>query len=175
MLSPDLASIYPGLTADKGKNKSPKTSVYNCVAWAAAWDKTRWWQPDTYEPGMYWPHGISKDGSIACFISLFESLSYRKCNSSDMEILFEKVAIYESPSGDFMHVAREINSGTWWSKLGEDEDIFHNSPKGLEGTSYGTAKYFLKRRCGFLNILARIAYKAAALLSFGRFRGFGLQ
>jgi len=58
MLSPELAQSYPGLSSDGGKGKSPKDSAYNCVAWAAAWDKKRWWQ---YAHQMFIEAGIEVD------------------------------------------------------------------------------------------------------------------
>jgi hypothetical protein len=165
MLSPELAQTYPRLKADGGKEKSPKTSVYNCVAWAAAWDKTRWWQHDPYESGMYWPDGVSRSGTIGCYIALFESLGYQKCGSGPMEVLYERVAIYENAAGEFTHVAKEKHSGIWWSKLGEDEDVYHNTPNGLAGTGYGSPNYILRRRCGILGILARVFFKLGSYLS----------
>jgi hypothetical protein len=163
MLSPELAQIYPRLAADGGKEKSPKTSKYNCVAWAAAWDKNNWWQPDTFEPGMYWPEGVQRDGTIQCFICLFETLGYHKCDSSKMEIFYEKVAIYENVFGEFKHVAREKISGVWWSKLGEDQDVYHNTPEGLECSGYGKPKQILKRSCKPFVVFVRTIFKFASI------------
>jgi hypothetical protein len=164
MLSPELAQIYPRLAADGGKEKSPKTSKYNCVAWAAAWDKNNWWQPDTFEPGMYWPKGVRDDGSIECFIELFEKLKYKQISKTDvgLDVFYEKVAIYENILG-FTHVARQKSSGIWWSKLGEDEDIYHNTPSGLEGARYGSPNYVLRRDCNVLEILMRLFFKFASI------------
>lgn len=164
MLSSDLEQSYPKLADDGGIEKSPKDSAYNCVAWAAALDKKRWWQPDTFEPGMYWPNGVRNDGSIDCFIELFEKLKYKKTATTDVgfSVFYEKVAIYENIFG-FTHVAKENNSGVWWSKLGEDQDIYHNSPQGLEGTKYGSPNHILKRRCDAFGILSRCFFKFAAI------------
>src|SRR5262245_41778411 len=101
MLSPHLATTYPKLRSDGGRETSPKDPRYNCIAWAAAWDTTRWWQPERTEPGMYWPDGVADDGSLQCFIDLFQSLGYSKCAESNLEILYEKVAIYENLFGHF--------------------------------------------------------------------------
>jgi hypothetical protein len=165
MLTPELESNYPNLLSDGGKKKSEKAPKYNCVAWAAKWDKEQWWQPDTFEPGMYWPKGILDDGSLLCFIRLFESLGYKKVESKNLEadckldVFYEKVIIYENRLGHFTHVARQKYSGTWWSKLGEDEDVYHDTPWGLECQSYGKPLHLMRRPCSAPGILLRAFFK----------------
>lgn len=161
MLSQELRQSYPNLAADGGIEKSPKDSKYNCIAWAAKWDKKNWWQPDTFEPGMYWPKGVRDDGTIDCFIELFEHLKYKRTTKEDIgfEVLHEKVAIYVNTFGHFTHVAKQIDSGIWWSKLGEDEDVHHNTPNGLNCFRYGSPEHILKKRCSIFQIPVRLFYK----------------
>lgn len=159
MLSPELAKRYPKLLSDGGVERSPKTPKYNCIAWAAEWDDQKWWQPDAFEPGMHWPEGVRDDGSILCFLELFQSLGYRTCESANFEVFHEKVAIYVNPNGEFTHVARQTDSGTWWSKLGDDEDVYHKTPEGLESKSYGKPKYLMRRRIKPFAILRRCFFK----------------
>jgi hypothetical protein len=114
---------------------------------------------------MYWPKGVRDDGSIDCFIELFQKLKYKKINKTDvgLEIFYEKVAIYENIFGHFTHVAKQKCSGIWWSKLGEDQDIYHNTPDGLESSGYGKPEHILKKRCGVFSIIARSFFKFASI------------
>jgi hypothetical protein len=126
---------------------------YNCVAWAALGDTKKWWQAGT-EPDFYWPHGILDDDSFRSYVELFESLGYTPCNSDRLEILFEKVALYATPDGDFAHVCYQLFFG-WTSKLGDWEDIRHKTLKALEDGLYGSVKIIMKRRCGIRGFFAR--------------------
>ena len=166
MLSPELLASYPNLANDGGDEKSKKNPQYNCIAWAAEWDDQRWWQPEPFEPGMYWPKGVNDDGSFKCFVDLFENLKYRKADSADLELFYEKVAIYKNILGRFTHVARQKHSGIWWSKLGEDQDVYHNSPEGLESQKYGKPSVIMKRPCGLIGILARAFFKVKSSFGF---------
>src|ERR1051326_394270 len=159
MLPQHLVNRHPNLLADGGQEKSEKDPRYNCVAWAAEWDKRRWWQSPPDEPGMYWPDGVLNDGSLRSYIALFESLGYKRCieNNSNLEVFYEKVVIYENWFG-FTHVARQKYSGVWWSKMGEDEDVYHDSPDGLKDQNYGTPTHIMKRCCGLLGCVARCLF-----------------
>jgi hypothetical protein len=44
------------------------------------------------------------------------------------------------------HMARQLTSGRWTSKLGELEDIEHLTLEQLSGSDYGQAVQFLKRK-----------------------------
>ena len=158
MISPELAVRHPNLISDGGKKTSEKDPAYNCIAWAAKRDTEWWWQPGG-GTGIYWPQNVPDDFSFECFVQLFESLGYERCEDLSFELLFEKVAIYAHSDGEFSHVAKELNSGFWTSKLGPDEDIQHNSPRGLEDQSYGAVKQVLKRQCGVLQIVKRLLGK----------------
>ena len=85
--------------------------------------------PILEEPWDYWPPGIPDDCSFESFIILFEALGYEKddrAGNSGFEVLYEKVALYADDEG-FNHVASQLSSGAWTSKLGPEEDIMHNS------------------------------------------------
>ena len=64
----------------------------------------------------------------------------------DLEPGYEKVCIYTSDDGSPQHVARQLASGTWTSKIGSLEDIEHSTVAALEGKEYGTAKVIMKRK-----------------------------
>jgi hypothetical protein len=119
---------------------------YNCIAWAAG--KTdKWWWPIEGEPCAFWPIPVnSKDPvTLGEFIKAFESEGFSVCRNSRFENGFEKVAIYVDSDGEPTHAARLLPSGVWTSKMGQGEDIEHETLHVVEGEAYGTAKAFLKR------------------------------
>ena len=54
------------------------------------------------------------------------------------------MALYSNATG-WTHAARLRSDGWWESKLGRSVDILHKSPRGLEGSFYGTVSAFMKR------------------------------
>jgi hypothetical protein len=76
-VSAELEGAFPCLAADGYVLASPKTHVYNCVAWAAE-DASRWW-----EPGIYWPGPLGDD--LASLAGLFAALGYAPCDGDEVE------------------------------------------------------------------------------------------
>lgn len=97
------------------------------------------------ELGYWWPDGIPNKEEVESFVALFESLNYQHCDNPDVEDGYEKVAIY-AKGDDPTHVALQLESGEWSSKLGPDEDIAHTTLTELEGPSYGAPVAFLRRK-----------------------------
>ena len=134
-----LESLFPNLLNGKYKITSPESIKYNCIAWAAG-DNQNWWEPFYYN----WPGGATFDISIGSIISAFKILGYEPCDNSNFENNYEKVAIYVE-YGEFTHLARQLDSGNWTSKLGTLEDIEHQTLKALEDSDYGKVAVILKR------------------------------
>jgi len=132
--------LFPRLTPTNHRQTSPPSAEYNCVAWAAA-DTEHWWQP-----GVYWPVQTPPDDcGIAALEQAFKTLGYEDCGSDDhLESGVEKVALY---GGSFLytHVARQLASGQWSSKLGKAEDIEHDTPNDVAGGLYGEVVQILRR------------------------------
>jgi hypothetical protein len=141
--SEDIEATFPHLAPTGYAITSPETGAYNCVAWAAG-DTGRWWWPDAYHTG-YWPIAVPREETLERFVEAFVVLGYTPCDSGDLEPGFDKVAIYATPSLDPKHVARQLPSGRWTSKLGTWEDIEHHTLDGLSGDDYGTPVRFLRR------------------------------
>jgi hypothetical protein len=120
---------------------SDQTEDYNCIAWAAN-DTENWWWPTN--PDRYWPVNVPRTESVDSFVEAFESLGYTACDSDLLEAGFEKVAIY-CISGIPKHMARQLSSGRWTSKLGPQWDICHHTLNGLSGTVYGNPMQILRR------------------------------
>lgn len=136
-----LDDYFPRLAQAGFRITSPSTKTYNCIAWAAG-DDGRWWEPD---PGgvHYWPPGLARDYSLAAYIEAFIVNGYSVCSGGELELGFEKVAIY-ARAGEATHAARQLPSGSWTSKLGLLEDIEH-AIDGLVGDRYGRVVQFLRR------------------------------
>jgi hypothetical protein len=117
------------------------TDEYNCIAWAAH-DTERWWWP---HPDAYWPTGLPRIATIESFIRAFQTLSYEPCEDGELEVGYEKAAIYVDAQGLPTHMARQLSTGTWTSKLGEAWDIEHKTVWGVEGNAYGKVGRYLKR------------------------------
>ena len=78
------------------------------------------------------------------WIEAFAQLGYRQCADGTLETGYEKVVIYGTER-DPSHMARQLPSGLWTSKLGASEDIEHQV-EGLEGSSYGNVLVYLRRK-----------------------------
>lgn len=127
-----IKNYFPNLK--KGKNfkfTSLGTDEYNCIAWAS--EITDEWVQ------LYDINWMPKVDS-ASYIGYFNRLGFKLGNNTDVEKGKLKIAIYISTDNgrhEFRHVARQLHSGKWTSKLGDWEDIEHDTPEILLGKSYG--------------------------------------
>jgi len=137
-----ITRLFPNLN-DRFSVTSSQTKIYNCVAWAAG-ETHRWWWP-VDDPRYYWPHEVARDETVECFVRAFETIGYSMCEDREVESGFEKVAIYADHYQFPTHMARQLLSGTWTSKLGALEDIEHHFLDGLNGSQYGNVVQIMKR------------------------------
>ena len=149
MKAPHLEKFFPNLQGSRYEVKSPCDSEYNCIAWAA--NNTRWWFEPSRSRSKYWPAGLPRgegEYTLANYASVFTKCGYKRCRSPRHEPLYEKVALYVDQYGIPSHAARMNAEGIWLSKIGECEDIEHDSLEALEGPdeAYGYVKLILKRR-----------------------------
>jgi hypothetical protein len=121
---------------------SVATPSYNCIAWAAG-DLTRVWWPDRQRVA-FWPKEVSRTETLQSFVAAYRTLGYEPCESGELEIGFEKIAIFLR-GGLPKHAARQLPDDRWTSKLGRDQDIAHDL-HGLEGNNYGRVKQFMRRQ-----------------------------
>jgi hypothetical protein len=125
--------------------RSDKDPAYNCIAFAAG-DETKKWDPGMIPlPGYYWPPGAKRGDDPDSLKSAFQAIGYEICTNGDVEIGFEKIAIYVNNKGNWTHAARQEKSGKWVSKLGEAEDIWHRTQHCFGDSEYGTVVYYMKR------------------------------
>jgi len=119
---------------------SEDTPAYNCIAWAAG-DTSRWWWP-LYP--YYWPNNSPRALALGAFVEAFATLGYVPRANSSLEHGKEKVVIFVR-HGLPTHMARQMLSGAWSSKLGESWDIGHFLPAEVGGDIYGDAVEYLWR------------------------------
>jgi hypothetical protein len=138
----DLIRDFPGLINSPFAVTSPKTTQYNCIAWAAE-DNQSWWWPD---PNFqyYWPPNIPRVATLDAFVEAFESLQYTKCADGSYEKGRTKIAIFIDNTGSPTHAARQLPNGRWTSKCGSNKDIEHEL-YALEGKLYGTAAFYMRK------------------------------
>ncbi len=145
-LEPYKEVRFPNLNRDEYRVTSPASDRYNCIAWAAG-DADNWWWPDPDpDSDSYWPATAPREETLASFRTVFESLGYRECATAEPEPGFEKVAIYAKDDLP-THAARQLPNGSWTSKLGEWQDIEHQSLNALTGMAsiYGEVALLLRR------------------------------
>ena len=141
---------FPYLRNSVYRITSPNDDDYNCIAWAAK-DETQPWWPDEDEE-THWPEGIDRKHTTDSFIAAFRTLGYEPCTfNPDPEPGIEKVVIYVDHEGKPQHMARQLETGVWTSKLGRAWDIEHPTMQGVECSEYGRARYMLSRAKGVIS------------------------
>jgi hypothetical protein len=146
-LEPAREARFPNLNRTEYRVTSAETEDYNCIAWAAG-DSSQWWWPN---PDDYWPDTAPREETLDSFRAVFEAMGYQECATADFEVDFEKIAIFVDSDGVPTHAARQLDDGAWTSKLGDWEDIKHDSLNALENAPfmnslYGTVSLFMRRR-----------------------------
>jgi hypothetical protein len=116
---------------------------YNCWAFAVGENSKRW-EPDP-SGQYYWPPGVPRNYSVAAFSSAYQTKGYQPCADGVLTQGVEKIVLYALASGRVTHAARQIPDGRWISKLGDEEDIIHQSPNALVGVCYGYPILFMSR------------------------------
>lgn len=138
-----LMREFPGLRPGNHTIASPRSGLYNCIAWAVGNDG-RWWWPDALDV-YFWPPDLEREETATAFVGLFRRMGFEECHSSALEPAFEKIAIYVNANGRPTHAARQLRSGWWTSKLGKDHDIEHDNPAAVEGAHYGRVGAVMRR------------------------------
>lgn len=145
-LSLDALMVFRLKNLREYRVTSPRCTSYNCVAWALA-DQTHWVQAEVSSDPViayYWPAGVQSGDTLEAWIGLFEFHGFKRCDDGIVEDGVTKLAIYCDDEG-VSHVARQLTSGWWASKLGKNVDIEHRSYEELEGDYYGRVTVFMKR------------------------------
>lgn len=137
----NVEAEFPRMGLDDFQETSEPDDNYNCIAWAVG-ETDRWW---SHVDPYYWPSNAPKSSSIGALVEVFLGEGYENCKDSELEPRFEKVALF-AESGQWRHAARQLEDGTWTSKLGVFQDIEHKSLETLTGTYYGEVYCLLRRK-----------------------------
>jgi hypothetical protein len=138
-----LEDLFPGLRGAPYRVTSPATEDYNCIAWAAG-VVDAWWWPFGDPRRTHWPADVPREETVEAFRAAFALLGYSVCDGAELELGYEKVAVFADPEGCPTHVARQLPTGLWTSKVGKLDDIEH-ALHDLEGVEYGSVVMVLKR------------------------------
>lgn len=140
----ELRELFPAIS-EESRITSPEDDSYNCIAWAAEDTSLKWWPLDLPTTGAYWPSEVAPEDSVDGFVAGFGVLGYERCAGGGLEPGFQKLVLYVDANGNPSHMARQLPSGAWASKLGDLEDIEHPTPEDLCGKEYGRVECFLRR------------------------------
>jgi hypothetical protein len=140
-----LEGLFPSLGGSGYQVTSPQSDLYNCIAWAAGPTNTNaWWWPLGDPSKTFWPENVLREETLEAFHQLFTSLGFVTCDHAEVEVGYDKVALYADDQGFPLHAARQLANGRWTSKLGALEDIEH-ALEDLEGTEYGSVVLVMRR------------------------------
>jgi hypothetical protein len=92
---------------------------------------------------FYWPEESPREETIEAFVNAYKTLGYQVAADPNQEAGLEKVAIY-ARNGSPTHAARQLDNGSWTSKLGANIDVEHTL-RGLAGPEYGDLAVILCR------------------------------
>ncbi len=135
---------------------SDASPEYNCIAWALG-IKNQWWEPHSQgsivEDRGYWPAGLPHNRAPQTLRALFWREGFVDCENGDFDPNIVKIALYRLPDTDgsyrWTHVARQLKTGLWTSKLGSSYEVTHRKPDDLDGSLYGEVyAYMAKPRRG---------------------------
>ncbi|HZK81852.1 MAG TPA: hypothetical protein VFC46_12310 [Humisphaera sp.] len=136
---------FPRLAGFGYDPKSEETAEYNCIAWAVGETHRRW----DAAPGYYWPPGLPRDDQIETLVRVFKSSGYELCDElnsefASLEAGVLKIVLYADGS-EWTHAVRQLPTGRWTSKLGDYEDIEHDTLDGFE-EHYGQPRFLMRMR-----------------------------
>ena len=128
---------------------SETSTAYNCMPGL--------WEP--HSPGSiaedqgHWPVGLPHDRAPETLRTLFQREGFVDCENGDLDPNSVKIALYQAQESDgsyrWTHVARQLKTGLWTSKLGSSYEATHRNPEDLDGRLYGAVfAYMAKPRRG---------------------------
>ncbi len=134
-----LFEDFPALRDHLFTVTSQATEDYNCFTHAVGRAEVWSWPEDS----SHWLPGVPREDTVASLVAGFRLFGYESCETGDHEPGVEKVCVY-AKEGVPQHVARQLPSGEWTSKLGPGLDLTHTLA-GLAGQLYGSPVAFMKR------------------------------
>jgi hypothetical protein len=141
-----IENKFPRLCGTVWAIKSRRTRRYNCLAWAAREKHRRW----DFAKGAYWPKGVKRASGIAYLVGAFQAEGFSVCKKDDCQkydSTADLIVVYEKHRIG-THAARLLANGMWSSKLGDIEDVQHQTPEDVGGDEYGDPRVYMKRKRG---------------------------
>lgn len=122
---------FPSFKNGNGyRNTSEATIQYNCLAWALGIDWA-WYAPEPKCAGYVWFPGVERKWDVEIISTIVERHGYQRCPDSLVEEGFEKIVFFLDSDGRPEHFARQLENGKWTSKLGNLNDIEHDTLDSL--------------------------------------------
>ncbi len=112
----------PGLEVGSYEITSETSDEYNCIAWALG-ETHRRWDPLGFVPD-YWPQDLPQSDQVVAIQAALAMRGFESCDDGTLEEGVEKIALFADGS-TIKHVARQLPSGRWTSKLGDHCDVEH--------------------------------------------------
>jgi hypothetical protein len=142
-----LPRKFPQLRRVRWEVSSVYDPKYNCAAFVFEDEQQNWWPSDPNTSGRdeYWPPDLPREETIENFVIALGRLGYERCEGGALEDGFEKVAIYAKNGREPKHLAKQLATGQWKSKMGQAWDIVHPTLEVIEGNIYGEVVQFLRR------------------------------
>jgi hypothetical protein len=140
--SADFPNLHPGNHRVTGSTNNQ----FNCIAWAAG-HSAKWWDPnDPEQPEVehFRPANVPRDYKVTSVVMAYESVGFIRCADGSSEDGVEKIGI-NADGEEYLHAARQLDNGTWTSKMGRGVVIQHDAPENLVGPGYGQGTVFMKR------------------------------
>ncbi len=126
---------FPRLVETGYVKTSEASASYNCVAFSLG-DETRYWWPpiDGSRSDTYWPtESDAGQETLESFLRMYQAYGFIPCDGLEREPGFVRIAIFIGPPDDCPeHVAVQVASGKWISKMWSEEAIAH-TVEALEG------------------------------------------
>lgn len=147
MTRADFELGFPLLRGTNWAIKSRRTRRCNCIAWAAREKHRRW----DFGDQDFWPEGVDKEDAIKYLIAAYAKFGFKVCHRDECDKYggqHDIIVLYEL-NGEWLHAARMLHNGMWSSKMGDCEDIQHETPEALSGVRYGDPTVFMKRKKGY--------------------------
>ena len=138
---------FPRLASSRYEITSDATGRYNCLAWAVG-EVDSWWAPVEGD-GISWPEQLPWEWNLETVQAALGTVGFEPCETGTLVNGIEKVALY-ADEVTVTHVARQLPSGRWTSKLGSDCDIEHEL-EALEGFDDSPDAYRYGRVVAFMS------------------------
>jgi hypothetical protein len=146
----DFYRVFPNLEDSPHRETSDPDLDYNCMSWAV--EDKRNWEPwgiivPAPPPEYHWPVE-DHSGTVRAYTLALATKGYAPCENGLLEEGVTKIALY-TVGDDVRHVARQLPSGRWTSKIGRAEDIEHTLEALYGGPppyEYGEATHFFSRQ-----------------------------